>query len=53
MRGNPHMTDVPLDSSVELLRKAQSGDGEALNDLLKKYGKPSIVENPLFASAET
>ena len=26
---------------------------EALNDLLKKYGKPPIVENPLFASAET
>lgn len=31
------MTDVPLDSSVELLRKAQSGDGEALNGLLTRY----------------
>jgi RNA polymerase sigma factor (sigma-70 family) len=37
MRGNAHMTDVPLDSSVELLRKAQSGDGEALNGLLIRY----------------
>ena len=34
MRGNSLMSDVRLDSSVELLVKAQSGDGEALNDLL-------------------
>jgi antitoxin-like ribbon-helix-helix protein len=25
---------------------------EALNDLLKKYGKQPIVENPLFAPSE-
>jgi RNA polymerase sigma factor (sigma-70 family) len=36
----PHdsvMTEVRLDSSVELLAKAQSGDAEALNDLLTRY----------------
>jgi hypothetical protein len=26
---------------------------EALNDLLKKYGKPSIVENPLLGPADS
>jgi len=31
------MTDVRADSSVELLIKAQSGDGEALNGLLARY----------------
>ena len=31
------MTDVRADSSVELLVKAQSGDGEALNGLLARY----------------
>jgi RNA polymerase sigma-70 factor (ECF subfamily) len=31
------MTDVKADSSVELLLKAQSGDGEALNGLLTRY----------------
>ena len=37
MRGDSVMNDVQLDSSVELLAKAQSGDGEALNTLLIRY----------------
>ena len=31
------MADVPFDSSVDLLIKAQSGDGEALDELLARY----------------
>ncbi|MGH9140961.1 MAG: RNA polymerase sigma factor [Vicinamibacterales bacterium] len=31
------MNDVQLDSSIELLAKAQSGDGDALNTLLTRY----------------
>ena len=37
MRTNPVMTDMPADSSVELLVKAQSGNAEALNGLLARY----------------
>ena len=37
MRTNPVMTEMQADSSVELLVKAQSGDGEALNGLLARY----------------
>jgi RNA polymerase sigma-70 factor (ECF subfamily) len=37
MPDNSVMTDVRVDSSVELLVKAQSGDGEALNGLLARY----------------
>ena len=37
MPDNSVMTDVRADSSVELLVKAQSGDGEALNGLLARY----------------
>jgi RNA polymerase sigma factor (sigma-70 family) len=37
MPDNSLMTDVRADSSVELLVKAQSGDGEALNGLLARY----------------
>ena len=31
------MADVPIDSSVDLLIKAQSGDGDALDRLLARY----------------
>ena len=37
MLDNSLMADVRADSSVELLVKAQSGDGEALNGLLARY----------------
>ena len=37
MPDNSVMTEVRADSSVELLVKAQSGDGEALNGLLARY----------------
>jgi RNA polymerase sigma-70 factor (ECF subfamily) len=37
MLDNSLMADVRADSSVELLVKAQSGDGEALNGLLTRY----------------
>jgi RNA polymerase sigma factor (sigma-70 family) len=37
MLDNSLMADVRMDSSVELLVKAQSGDGEALNGLLARY----------------
>jgi RNA polymerase sigma-70 factor (ECF subfamily) len=37
MPASQDMTDVKADSSVDLLVKAQSGDGEALNDLLTRY----------------
>jgi RNA polymerase sigma factor (sigma-70 family) len=37
MRGNLVMIDVNVESSVELLAKAQSGDAEALNALLARY----------------
>jgi RNA polymerase sigma factor (sigma-70 family) len=37
MPDDSFMTDVRMDSSVELLVKAQSGDGEALNGLLARY----------------
>jgi hypothetical protein len=34
---NSVMTDMNADSSVELLVKAQAGDGDALNGLLHRY----------------
>jgi RNA polymerase sigma factor (sigma-70 family) len=37
MPEKPLMPDVRADSSVELLVRAQSGDGEALNGLLARY----------------
>lgn len=37
MPDDSRMTDVGVDSSVELLVRAQSGDGEALNGLLARY----------------
>ena len=37
MLDNSLMADARMDSSVELLVKAQSGDGEALNGLLARY----------------
>ena len=37
MPENLPMSDLPLDSSVELLVKAQAGDDEALNNLLARY----------------
>jgi RNA polymerase sigma factor (sigma-70 family) len=37
MPDDSRMTDVRADSSVELLVRAQSGDGEALNGLLARY----------------
>jgi len=35
----PEPIDAPLEASLDLVRKAQAGDGRALNELLARYGE--------------